>query len=193
MSEKVLLVCTSAEPNVNHALQVLPNRVFQYPQIDFLCSLADLPRFEGRTTFRKIFVFPPGRDISAVFNLWWKLIREKYDVVVVLWCLEPYRMRAKLFALCCGGRRVLVFNENLDYSYLNAGFLKRLVVARTRNGNLIRSAVGHALVDPLKHAYWGLIRLCLFPLKFMILIMAVAELYLVRALKHEKGNVKRET
>src|SRR5215510_9863613 len=130
MPEKVLLVSSSTETNVNTALLALKSRLFPDPQLDLLCSLAELSCFEGRTELRQILVFPHRRDLSMALKMLYRVWREKYDVVAMLWCLDAHRFRPKLFALLCGGRRLLVFNENLDCNYLTPKFLRALVVAR---------------------------------------------------------------
>src|SRR4051794_23096277 len=103
MAEKVLLVCTSTESNVEKALGVLKERLFQDPQLDFLCTAAEWAYLETKGDFRQGFIFPGRRDLGAALKLWRRLTRQKYDVVTVLWCLDVGRFHSKLFALCCGG------------------------------------------------------------------------------------------
>ena len=45
MFEKILLVCTSTEPNIRGAVSVLRARVFKEPQLDLLCTLKDLANY----------------------------------------------------------------------------------------------------------------------------------------------------
>ncbi|PYV40943.1 MAG: hypothetical protein DMG06_18670 [Acidobacteria bacterium] len=181
MSEKVLLVSTSTEPNVNMAVRILKDRLFRNIPLDVLCTLADLHQFENRADFRQVYVFPHRRDIGSALNLWRRILREKYDVVAVLWCLDQQRIRPKLFALGCGGRRLLIFNENLDCAYLSLRFLKKLVAARAHSGTLIGNCFAGALLEPLKDGYWGLIRMLVFPLRLLILLMLISGLYLRKA------------
>ena len=136
MPDKVLLVSSSTEPNVCKALLTLKTHLFPSSRLDLACSLAELSFFEGRTELHQIFVFPHRRDFSMASRLLSRVWREKYDVVAVLWCLDASRFRPKLFALLCGGRRLLVFNENLDCDYLSPKFLKNLVVARCFVGSI---------------------------------------------------------
>ena len=165
MSEKILLVCTSSSPKVQQALQVLQGQLFKNPQVDFLCTLKDLPPFEGERAFQQVMVFPRRDNYRGAFRLWKRIIHSRYDVVAVLWCLESERIRSKLFALFCGGRRILVFNEYLDCDYLSPAFLKRLVKARAANGTLCRSGWWSKLFQPLMDGYFGIIRILLFPLQ----------------------------
>ncbi len=178
MSEKILLVCTSSSSNVQRALQVLQEQLFKNPQIDFLCTLKDLSAFEGEETFQHVVVFPPRDHYLSAIQLWKRIVRNRYDVVVILWCLESGRVRPKLFALLCHGRRILVFNEYLDCDYLSLAFLKRLVKARAANGTLIRSGWWSGLLQPLKDGYLGILRIVLFPLRALVLVAAVVFLYL---------------
>jgi hypothetical protein len=181
MSEKVLLVSTSTEPNVNLAIRILKDRLFRNIPLDILCTVGDLPQFEGRVDFHRVYVFPHRRDLRAALSLWKRILREKYSVVAVLWCLDEGRIRPKLFALGCGGRRLLIFNENLDCAYLSPRYLQKLVVTRAHNGTLVGNGLAGTLLEPLKDGYWGLIRMLIFPLRLLILLMSVSALYLRKA------------
>jgi len=185
MSEKILLVCTSSESNVEKALGILKERLFQNPQLDFLCTATEWPYLETIGGFRQGFVFPSRRDFGAALKLWRRLTRQKYDVITVLWCLDLGRFRSKLFALCCGGRRILVFNEHLDCDYLSLRFLKNLLVARASNGTLARGALGRAVLTPLSVGYRGVLRAAFFPLRLIILLLAVAGMYLGKRLRRK--------
>jgi hypothetical protein len=185
MAEKVLLVCTSNESNVNKALQVLKGRLFQNPQLDFLCTATEWSYLKTKGDFRQVFVFPGRHEFGAALKLWRRLTKEKYDVLTVLWCLDLGRFRSKLFALCCGGRRILVFNEHLDCDYLSLRFLKNLLMARASNGTLARGALGRALLTPIRDGYWGALRAVVFPLRLLVLLLAVAGLYLGKRPRRE--------
>ncbi len=177
MSEKVLLVSSSTESNAAQALLTL-NRLFPNSQPDLLCSLSGLSYFEGRSELREILVFPHRWDFATTLKLLGGVWRKKYDVVAVLWCLDVGRLRPKLFALLCGGRRLLVFNENLDCSYLTIRFLKSLIAARAHDGTLTANRFLGALLGPLKDGYWGLLRILIFPIRLLILVISVLALYL---------------
>ncbi|PYV90592.1 MAG: hypothetical protein DMG05_09830 [Acidobacteria bacterium] len=185
MPEKALLVSTSTETNVNMAVRILRDRLFPNIPLDILCTAADLPQFEGRVDFRQVYVFPHRRDLGSALRLWRRILREKYHVVAVLWCLDEGQIRAKLFALLCGGHRLLIFNENLDCAYLRLRFLKKLVIARSHNGTLIGNGLAGALLEPLKDGYWGLVRMLIFPLRLLILFVLVSRLYLQKVLRRK--------
>ena len=190
MPEKVLLVSTSTESNVNKALLALKTRLFPGSQLDLLCSSAELLFFEGRRELHQVLVFPHRRDLSMALRLLFGVWREKYDVVAVLWCLDAGRSRPKLFALLCGSRRLLVFNENLDCDYLSPKFLKSLVVGRAYNGSLTGNSLIAALLVPLKDGYWGLLRILIFPIRLLILLLSVLGLYMGKAWR-QRANVRR--
>jgi hypothetical protein len=181
MPEKVLLVSSSTEANVSSALLALKTRLFPDSQLDLLCSLAELSYFEGRTELHQILIFPHRRDLSMALKILYRIWREKYDVVAMLWCLDTHRFRPKFFALLCGGRRLLVFNENLDCNYLTPKFLKALVVARAYDGSLSGNSLISAALVPLKDGYWGLLRILIFPIRLLILIFSILGLYIGRA------------
>lgn len=190
MPDKVLLVSSSTEPNVCKALLTLKTHLFPSSRLDLACSLAELSFFEGRTELHQIFVFPHRRDFSMASRLLSRVWREKYDVVAVLWCLDASRFRPKLFALLCGGRRLLVFNENLDCDYLSPKFLKNLVVARAYDGSLSGNKLIAASLGPLKDGYWGLLRILIFPVRLLILLLSVLGLHLGKIWR-QRINLRR--
>ena len=181
MPEKVLLVSSSTEHNVAKALLTLKNRLFPNSQLDLLCSLSNLSHFEGKSELRQILVFPHRWDVATILKLLGRVWRKRYDVVAVLWCLDAGKLRPKLFALLCGGRRLLVFNENLDCSYLTLPFLKSLITARAHDGTLTANRFVGALLGPLKDGYWGVLRIVIFPVRLLILVFSVLALYLGKA------------
>jgi hypothetical protein len=184
MREKVLLVSSSTEGNVARALLILKSRVFPESRLDLLCSVSALPFFEGRSEVHQIMVFPPRRRLAMILKLLGRIWRSRYDVVAVLWCLDVGKLRPKIFALFCGCRRVLVFNENLDCSYLTPRFLKTLVARRAHDGTLTANSLMTAVLVPLKDGYWGLLRLLLFPIRLFILLILVLGLYLAKPWRH---------
>jgi hypothetical protein len=181
MHEKVLLVSSSTEENVARALLILRSRVFPGSQLDLLCSVSELSFFEGRSEVHQIVAVPPGRRLSMTLKLLGRIWRSRYDVVAVLWCLDVGKLRPKIFALLCGCPRLLVFNENLDCSYLTPRFLKTLVARRAHDGTLTANSLMTAVLVPLKDGYWGLLRLLLFPIRLFILLISVFGLYLAKA------------
>jgi len=185
MPEKVLLVSSSTEANVSDALRALETRLFPGSQLDMLCSLAELPLFEGRRELHQILVFPHRRELSVGLRLLFRVWRERYDVVAVLWCLDANRSRAKLFALFCCTGRLLVFNENLDCDYLSAKFVKGLVAARAYDGRLTGNSLIAALLIPLKDGYWGLLRILMFPIRLLILLLSVLGLYVAKVWRQQ--------
>lgn len=182
MPEKILLVCTSTASNVKRALQVV-RQLYREPQVDLLCTRADLTSYETGAfdSVHQRWVFPARSAVAGAIALLNRLWLKNYDVVGVLWCLDPGKRAAKAFAFLCGGRRLLVFNENLDCDYLSAAFLKRLVASRAHNGTLIRNGWGSWLLTPLMAGGWGAARLLLFPLRFVCLLASVAMLFLSSA------------
>jgi hypothetical protein len=181
MPDKVLLVCSSTPANVLRAIQHFPNdAVFQDFDLDLLCTAGDLPEFETSTQIRQRLVFPKRDNYSAAARLWSRVVRERYAVVVVLWCLEPGKTLAKIFPLLCLGRRVLVFNENIDCAFLSLAFLWSFARGRMQSGAFDNSLWVRAFVGPLKHGVWGLLRLALFPVRLVALLASVGLLYLAK-------------
>ncbi|HEU0006390.1 MAG TPA: hypothetical protein VFS12_10410 [Terriglobia bacterium] len=181
MADKVLLVCSSTPARVRKAIERFPNdAVFQHYDLDLLCTAGDLPELEKWTQVRQRLVFPKRREYADAALLWTQVVRERYAVVVVLWCMEPGKTLAKAFALLCFGRRVLVFNENADCAFLSLPFLWSFTKARIQSGSFDNRVLVRALLGPLKHGVWGLLRLALFPIRLLVLLASVSLLYLVR-------------
>ena len=117
MPDKVLLVCSSTAANIQKAREILRRRTsFDRPEFHLLCSPSDLPYLQKEPPARRVWVFPHRRDLGNGFRLWLRLLRQRYRAVAVLWCGDRARLRPKLFALACGGRRILVFDEHLECS-----------------------------------------------------------------------------
>jgi hypothetical protein len=191
MPEKVLLVCTSTEEKIKRAVTVIRERVFLAPQLDLLCTLKDLPVFEKASLIQEVIVFPPRHRFDAVFRLWMRIRRERYCAVAVLWCLDPGRTRPKLFALLCGGDRLLVFNENLDCDFLSISFLWRFLRARARDGTLFRNVRAQDTLVLFEFGYRGIVRLFLFPIRLFLLAGSVAGLYCGGVLRTRSRNVRK--
>ncbi len=179
MTDKVLVVCSSSPANVRRAIERFPNdAAFQDYDLDLLCTAGDLPEVEKWTQVRQHLVFPKRHEYAAAARLWAQVVRERYAVVVVLWCMEPGRSLVKAFALVCLGRRLLVFNENADCAFLSVPFFWSFTKARIQSGAFDNSLLVRTLVSPLKHGAWGLLRMALFPLRLMALLASVSLLYL---------------
>ena len=179
MASKVLLVCSSTPERVRKAIDRFPNDpVFQNYSLDLLCTAGDLPELEKWTQVEQRLVFPKRRDAPAAARLWAHVARARYAVVVVLWCLDPDKALAKAFALLCLGRRVLVFNENIDCAFLSFSFLWSFTKSRIRSGAFDQTLWVRVLVSPLKNGIWGLLRLLLFPARFTVLLVSVTLLHL---------------
>jgi hypothetical protein len=181
VTNKVLLVCSSSPANVRRSIGRFPNdAAFQDYDLDLLCTAGDLPELEKWTEVRQHLVFPKRHEYTAAARLWARIVRERYCVVVVLWCLEPGRSLAKAFALGCLGRRLLVFNENTDCAFFNMPFLWSFTKSRIQSGAFDNSLLFRTLVSPLKHGAWGALRLALFPIRLMVLLASVCQLYLAK-------------
>jgi hypothetical protein len=179
MPEKVLLVCTSVPANVRRAIARFPqHQVFSNYELDLLCQGREFAEFQSWQNVRRVLVFPRRRECATAIRLWWKIVRERYSVVAVLWCLEPERWLANAFALLSMGRRILVFNENLDCAFLSPSFLLSFFRGRIQSGSLDRSFWGRILLAPLKHGSRGLLRLIVSPVRFLVLLILVAELFI---------------
>ncbi len=178
MPEKVLLVCTSTAPNLKKAHEILCRQpIFDRPEFHFLCSPADLPSLRGISSAGRVWVFPHRRDPWNALKLWRRILKQRYHAVVVLWCLDRGRLRQKVFALACGTCRILVFNENLDCSYLNPSFLRIFLAARARDGHLSPGPAGRMLLAAAGRGWRFLLRMVLFPIRLAALIGAVSALY----------------
>jgi len=181
MPEKVLLICTSTPVNIRKALGRFPNEVtFQQYVLDLLCTSRDLMGFADWPGVRQVLVFPKRKAYGAAFQLWMRILRQRYDVVVVFWCMEPGRALAKAFALVCNGRRVLVFNENIDCAFLSFSFAMSLLRARIQSGAFEGSRITRAFLPALKLGTSGVLRLAMFPVRLVVLLISVALLYLLK-------------
>ena len=177
MPDKVLLVCSSTAANIQKAREILRRRSsFDRPEFHLLCSPSDLPYLQKAPPARRVWVFPHRRDLGNGFRLWLRILRQRYRAVAVLWCGDRPRLRPKLFALACGGRRILVFDEHLECSRLNASLLGRLLAARARRRRWNAGPVGRMLLSPLAAAGF-LARWLLVPVRFLLLVGAVLALY----------------
>ena len=184
MPDKVLLVCSSTAANIQKAREILRRRTsFDRPEFHLLCSPSDLPYLQKAPAARRVWVFPHRRDLGNGFRLWLRILRQRYRAVAVLWCGDRGRQRPKLFALACGGRRILVFDERLQCSPLSATLLGRLLAARARRhrwnagpvGRVL--AVARVLLWPLAAGAGLLARWLLIPVRFLLLVGAVLALY----------------
>ena len=184
MPDKVLLVCSSTAANIQKAREILRRRTsFDRPEFHLLCSPSDLPYLQKAPPARRVWVFPHRRDLGNGFRLWLRILRQRYRAVAVLWCGDRARLRPKLFALACGGRRILVFDERLECSPLSATLLGRLLAARARRRRWNAGPVGRmlavtrVLLSPLAAAAGLLARWLLIPVRFLLLVGAVLALY----------------
>ena len=192
MPDKVLLVCSSTAANIQKAREILWRRTsFDRPEFHLLCSPSDLPYLQKAPPARRVWVFPHRRDLGNGFRLWLRILRQRYRAVAVLWCGDRARQRPKLFALACGGRRILVFDERLECSRLNASLLGRLLAARARRRRWNAGPVGRmlavtrVLLSPLAAAVGLLARWLLIPVRFLLLVGAVLALYAGRRSSRE--------
>ena len=186
MPDKVLLVCSSTAANIQKAREILRRRTsFDRPEFHLLCSPSDLPYLQKAPPARRVWVFPHRRDLGKGFRLWLRILRQRYRAVAVLWCGDRGRQRPKLFALACGGRRILVFDDRLECSRLNASLLGRLLAARARRhrwnagpvGWMLLAVAGWMLLSPLAAVAGFLARWLLVPVRFLLLVAAVLALY----------------
>jgi hypothetical protein len=181
MADNILLVGTSTPARVRKAIDRFPNdAAFQSYELDVLCTAGDLAELEQGVPVRQLLVFPKRGQYGSALRLWAQLVRERYAVVVVLWCMEPEKTLAKAFALLCFGRRVLVFNENADCAFLTLPFLWAFIRARIQSGALDNSVLVRAVFGPLSCGAWGLLRLVLFPVRLLLLLASVSVLYLAK-------------
>ena len=190
MPDKVLLVCSSSAANIRKAREILSGRApSDRAELHLLCSPSDLPYLSKEPPAGQVWVFPHRRDLAGGFRLWRRILRQRYREVAVLWCGEAARLRPKLFALACGGRRILVFDPRLECAPLSLALLGRLLAARARRlwrpwrpGRLLPPS--RVLLAPLAGAarllLAGLRRLAqwlLVPVRFLLLIGSVLRLY----------------
>ena len=192
MPDKVLLVCSSTAANIQKAREILRRRTsFDRPEFHLLCSPSDLPYLQKAPPARRVWVFPHRRDLGKGFRLWLRILRQRYRAVAVLCCGDRARLRPKLFALACGGRRILVFDERLECSRLNASLLGRLLAARARRRRWNAGPVGwmpavaRMLLSPLAAVAGFLARWLLVPVRFLLLVAAVLALYAGRRSSRE--------
>ena len=133
MPDKVLLVCSSTATNIQKAREILCGRTSSdRPELHLLCSPSDLPYLHKEPPAGRVWVFPHRRELGKGFRLWLKIRRQRYREVAVLWCGDAARRRPKLFALACGGSRILVFDQRLQCAPLRLSLLGRLLIARLR-------------------------------------------------------------
>jgi PAS domain S-box-containing protein len=181
MPEKVLLVCTSSPAKVRRAIERFPNDpVFVDYQLDLLCKGGELADYQNWPVVRQLLPFPKRTDYLSAFRFWLRMIRERYAVVVVLWSLDPGRGLSKLFALLLNGRRILIFNENLDCAFLSLRFMKLFLRARAQAGAFDGNKLGRALFSPLKHGIRGIVRTLLFPIRLLNLVASTVTLFFSR-------------
>ena len=190
MPDRVLLVCSSTAANNQKAREFLCSRNrSDRPELHLLCSPSDLPYLQKDPPAGRVWVFPHRSDLANGFRLWRRIRRQRYREVAVLWCGEAVRLRPKLFALACGGSRILVFDERLECAPLSLSLLGRLLAVRVRRrwspwrpGRVLPPA--RVLLEPLVSggrilaagvrftAQWLLI-----PVRFLLLLGSVLCLY----------------
>lgn len=194
MGNKVLLVCTSTQENVRRAVERFPNdHVFLDYELDLLCLAAEADGFRPWPNLRRLLIFPKRKQVAAAFRLWRNLVRERYSIVAVLWCLEPGRSLAKAFALMALGRRILVFNENLDCAFLSLSFLHSFLRARIASGAFAGSFLGRALLATLRHGARGIFRLAASPVRVLVLLILIADLFVGRRSRGASGGPQKGT
>lgn len=178
MPDKVLLVCSSTAANIQKAREILRLRtLFHEPEFHLLCSPSDLPYLQQEPPARRVWVFPHRRDLRKGFRLWRRIRGQRYRAVAVLWGGEEARLRPKLFALVCGGDRILIFDERLECRPLDASLLGRLLEVRARRRRWNAGPVGRLLPAPLVSVAGFLLRALLIPVRFLVLAAAVLALY----------------
>jgi len=176
MNENILLIVSSSAPNIFLAIDRLRTQVYSNPRIDLLCTLTDLSSYEGNSRIRQILIFPPRREWRSIYRLRRRIGREGYQVVAVLWDGQESRIRPKIFALACGFRRLLVFNEHLDCNYFRAPFLYHWLRARWKWPDW-RGIRRHKFsVSPLFYFLKVLLRQLLFPVRLLVLLVLAGEL-----------------
>ena len=191
MPDTVLLVCSSTAANIRKAREILCGRTpSDRPELHLLCSPSDLPYLHEEPPAGQVWVFPHRSDLAGGFRLWLRIRKQRYREVAVLWCGEKSRLRPKLFALACGGRRILVFDQRLEYAPLGLFLLGRLLVARLRRLRPRLRWPGRALppvrvlLEPLasgaRMLAAGLLlpaRWLLLPVRFLLLLGSVIWIY----------------
>jgi len=182
--EKALLVCTATESQVASALEILREKLSSGARVDLLSSPANLSFYASLAGDRRCYVFPRRSERFAAWKLLQQLRSEKYEVVAVLWSLHDAPLAAKIWPLFCAGRRILVFNENLDCDFLSISFLRRFLAYRLRSPGLGERSWAGPLLRFLGQGYWGMLRLLLFPLRLLCLLVAVGALFLFNPKKN---------
>ena len=178
MPDKVLLVCSSTAANIQKAREILRFRTrFDEPEFHLLCSPSDLPYLQQEPPARRIWVFPHRSDLRNGFRLWRRIRRQRYRAVAVLWCGEEARLRPKLFALACGGDRILAFDQRLECRPLDASLLAGLLAERARRRHGNAGPAGRSLPAPLAWLARLVARGLLIPVRFLVLAAAVSALY----------------
>ena len=193
MPDKVLLVCSSTAANIQKAREILRLRtLFHEPEFHLLCSPSDLPYLQQEPPARRVCVFPHRRDLRSGFKLWRRIRGQRYRAVAVLWCGEEARLRPKLFALACGGKCILIFDERLECRLLDASLLVRLLADRVRRRRRNPGPVGRLLAAPLAWAARLVVGGLLIPVRFLVLAAAVLALYAGRRRPPEGSTKGRE-
>ena len=190
MPDKVLLVCSSTAANIRKAREILCGRTPSgQPELHLLCSPSDLPYLQEEPPAGRVWVFPHRSELGKGFRLWLKIRKQRYREVAVLWCGDAPRLRPKLFALACGGSRILVFDQRLECAPLSLSLLGRLLVARLRR--LWRSRRPTRALPPAEvllappaaaaRLVAGVLRFLaqwlLIPVRFLLLVGSVIWLY----------------
>ena len=187
MPDKVLLVCSSTAENIQKAREILRLRtLFDEPEFHLLCSPSDLPYLQQEPPAGRVWVFPHRRDLRNGFRLWRRVHRQRYRAVAVLWCGEEGRLRPKLFALACGGNRILAFDERLDCRPLDTSLLVGLLAERVRRRHWNAGPAGRSLPAPLAWVARLVARALLIPARFLVLVTAVLALYARRRPRGER-------
>jgi hypothetical protein len=171
-NDRVLIIATSSKANVLQALETLTQRVFINARAELLCTLADLPCYDGNSKIERFLVFPSRHDWRSIQQLRRHILEQRYQAIAVLWCRQTKWMRPKGFALTCGLRRLLVFNENLDCDFLHLRYLVRLFNARLRSGPTPLSGISGEIARSALSLLGVLTRALLFPLRLFALLMA---------------------
>ena len=193
MADKVLLVCSSTAANIQKAREILWGLTpADRPELHLLCSPSDLPYLHKEPPAGRVWVFPHRRELGKGYRLWLSIRRQRYREVAVLWCGDLPRLRPKLFALACGGRRILVFDDRLEYAPLGFSLLGSLLFARARRlwrpwrpARVLPPA--RVLLAPLAAASRLLLaglrwpaQWLLIPVRFLLLLGSVLWLYVRR-------------
>ena len=187
MPDKVLLVCSSTAAHIQRAREILWRRTpSDRPELHLLCSPSDLPYLQKDPPAGRVWVFPHRSDLANGFRLWLRIRRQRYREVAVLWCGDAARLRPKLFALACGGSRILVFDERLECVPLGFSLLGWLLVARARR--LWRPWRPARVLPPLVSGgrilaagFRLLAQWALLPVRFLLLLGSVLWLYARRS------------